>query len=73
MRKREIELSITSLRNAKAKLEDNSAEVAAEAGLVGTIDRDDGRLAGSLALLDHNDVVARNAHRPIRVITDIPP
>lgn len=57
-------ITITSFANAKPELKDDPAEVAAEPGLVGTIDCHDGRVAGALPLLDYHDVfvVAGNAH-----------
>ncbi|KAM1333404.1 hypothetical protein COP2_009512 [Malus domestica] len=45
----------------KAELEDDSAEVAAEACIVGAVEGEDGLLVGSLPQLDLDDVIAGNA------------
>lgn len=63
----------TSFLNVKAKIEDYSANIAAEAGLVRAINGDDAGLARPVTFLDHNDVVARHSHtgkregRPIKM------
>ena len=52
----------TSFGDREAEFQDDSAEVAAEAGLVGAVDGDDGGPAGGFGRLDQNDVVAGDAH-----------
>lgn len=70
-------LKRTSFCNAEAELQDDPTEVAAETGLVGAIDGDDGGLAGTFTELDHDGVVAGDAHvcyaRHRGGITKLPP
>lgn len=52
----------TSSGDAEAELKDNPAEIASEAGLVGAVDRDYTRLAGTFPYLNHHHILARHPH-----------
>ena len=53
---------LTSSSNAEAELEYNSAEIAAETGLVRAVDGNDAGLPRSLRHLDLHHVLARHPH-----------
>ena len=56
------DLENTSFSDVKAKIEDDSANIATEAGLIWAVDGDDGRLSRRPSFLDQHDVVARHSH-----------
>lgn len=52
-----FETEKTSFENAETEIENDTADIASEAGLVGAIDGDDERVTGLVRMLDLNDVV----------------
>lgn len=52
----------TSFENAETEIENDTADIASEAGLVGAIDGEDERVAGVVGMLDLNDVVIGSRH-----------
>ena len=52
----------TSFCDVQPEIEDNSANIASEAGFIGAIDCDTARLAWLFTFLDHNDVVVHYSH-----------
>lgn len=68
-----MEVMQTSFGNAESEFDYDSAEIAAESGLVGAIDGNDGGIAWFLPMVDEDDVVPRNTHLRATLVSYILP